>query len=117
MSAEVPVPLVGEARFAWIDHSLDHLPREVGVPLVPAYERAFDQMLAEHVAREVAKLRPCRVRVRLVRTISGTPWKWRASCRCGWRALSWQWLRENRTGALVMALQHVGIAGQTGYDD
>lgn len=60
--------------------------------------------------------RPCRVRVRLAYTEHGTPWKWRVTCRCGFGALSWAWLRENRTGALVMALQHVGLAGDTGYD-
>ncbi|WP_156251037.1 hypothetical protein [Pseudactinotalea terrae] len=113
----VPTPEVDEVRDAWVDHHLDTLPRPVGVALVPAYQAAFDRMLEQRIARAIAQAQPCRVRIRLTHSSNGTPYKWRAACRCGWRAESWQWLREDRTGALVMGLQHVGIAGGTGYDN
>jgi len=116
VSATVATPEVDEVRDVWVDHHLDPLPRALGIALVPAYQAAFERMLEQRTTHAIAPAQLCRVRIRLLRTVRGTPYKWRAACRCGWRALSWAWLRENRTGALVMALQHVGIAGATGYD-
>lgn len=55
--------------------------------------------------------------VRLTYTASGTPYKWSSRCACGWRGLSWQWRRVDEeegelpyvTGALALALEHVGL--------
>lgn len=41
------VPDIGYMRDLWVSDQLDPLPREVGVPLVPEYERAFDAMVAQ----------------------------------------------------------------------
>ena len=41
--------------------------------------------------------------------IGTTPYKWRGSCICGWRCMSWQWIAVDRPGgALPMALDHLG---------
>ena len=57
----------------------------------------------------------CRVRIVLRHNENGTPWKWCGYCTCGWGCMSWAWRREDETGALPMALDHLGIAGATGY--
>lgn len=48
-----------------------------------------------------------RVKIRLRYTANGVPWKWWAECECGWKCMSWQWLREDGTGTLPMALEHL----------
>jgi len=65
-----------------------------------------------------------KVKVWLTRTSTGTPHKWSGQCKCGWGCLSWSWSRsleaagreryveengEPVGGALVMALEHVGL--------
>lgn len=41
------------------------------------------------------------------------PWKWHAACICGWNALSWQWIANDRPGgALPMALDHLFPTGE-----
>lgn len=49
-------------------------------------------------------------RVFLTRIESGKPYKWWGECGCGWECMSWQWLREDGTGAYAMALQHASEA-------
>ncbi|MDA8439379.1 MAG: hypothetical protein M0Z51_11055 [Propionibacterium sp.] len=41
------VPGLDYVRELWVGDQLDPLPREVGVPLVPEYERAFNAMVAQ----------------------------------------------------------------------
>lgn len=58
-----------------------------------------------------------RVRIRLRYTENRIPWKWDGRCVCGWRCLSWAWIRTEAygyeyddadgTGALPMALEHL----------
>lgn len=55
-----------------------------------------------------------RITIRLVYREIGEelriPWKWRGSCTCGYRCLSWQWIAVDRPGgALPMALEHLGL--------
>lgn len=51
------------------------------------------------------------VKIRLVYLDGATPWKWRADCLCGWRALSWQWVAVDRPGGtLPLALEHLETA-------
>lgn len=34
------------------------------------------------------------------------PYKWRGKCDCGWACMSWQWQRDDGSGAFSMALDH-----------
>lgn len=83
----------------------------------------------------MATEKTCRVRVALTYLSGGgtlTPYKWKAKCSCGWTSLSWswsrveemrssrdpeQWVKDNGHpygGALVNALEHVGLYEDTG---
>lgn len=46
-------PTISDLRDLWVDHQLNHLPREIGVGLVPAAQECFNQAITQH-DREVA---------------------------------------------------------------
>lgn len=53
------VPDLDQVREIWVDYHLDPLPRAVGVPLVPVYGAAFDEMVRRVTAvpEEAAEFR------------------------------------------------------------
>lgn len=46
-------PTISDLRDLWVDHQLNHLPREIGVGLVPAAQECFNQAITQQ-DREVA---------------------------------------------------------------
>lgn len=83
------------------------------------HERTVQAIAGLWADEQIEKASPegHKVSVKLLYVNEGkTPWKWVSTCVCGWKFLSWQWIREDSQtgnpnptlgGALPMALEHV----------